>query len=447
MGADDFMLTTVYAGLQTMAERFSIRYDPVNPVSCDDALADRLFEGALAFLGRTGVYLEDFNQVVPLERRELLDALEIDTGRVTLCGQGDEQSLLSRRRPDDGELPWLHLGAGCLASSEQTITDLVAGFARIQGGNSVSVPSLGWVDGLQVVGGSPLEMEACIRSVTAARKGLNQAGRPGMPILNLVSSSTTAAGTIAASHPDFGLTPADGWLIDILCEMKVNFESLNRLAFVQKIGGNVGSTAVPILGGYAGGPEGTALTMTASALLGSFLFQGDYHLTLPIHFQHGCNSVRQCLWAMSASGRAISRNMNTPVIGLGFAAAGPCTEMYFHEAAATILAQVPSGYAGIETPHPAKAALLDGITPVEAGFTVDFVRAVKGMSGREANTLALRLLEAYESDLKNAPQGSPCSRCYDFQAWRPAEDYLRVYESVQQSFQELGVTLTGNGLH
>lgn len=446
-GADDFMLTTVYAGLQDAAEQFSIGYDPENPVSCDDALADRLFEGALVFLSRTGFYLEDCNQVLPLERSELLDALDAARERVTVCGQGKDRGILRSRRPDDGAMPWLHLGAGCLASSEQTITDLVAGFARVQGGNSVSVPSLGWVDGLQVVGGSPLEMEACIRSARAARKGLSQAGRPGMPILNLVSSSTTAAGTIAASHPDFGLTPADGWLIDILSEMKVNFESLNRLAFVRNIRGNVGSTAVPILGGYAGGPEGTALTMTASALLGSFLFQGDYHLILPIHFQHGCNSVRQCLWAMAAAGRAISRNMHTPVIGLGFAAAGPCTEMYFHEAAATILAQVPSGYAGIETPHPAKAALLDGITPVEAGFTVDFVHAVQGMSGREANALALRLLETYESDLKNAPQGSPCSRCYDCQAGRPTEEYLRVYENVQQRFREFGVRLTGNGLH
>lgn len=162
-GADDFMLTSVYAGLQDTAQRFSIRYDPENPVSSDDALADRLFEGALAFLSRTGVYLEDCNQVIPLERRELLDALDAARERDTVCGQGKDRGILRSRRPDDGAMPWLHLGAGCLASSEQTTTDLVAGFARVQGGNSVSVPSLGWVDGLQVVGGSPLEMEACIR--------------------------------------------------------------------------------------------------------------------------------------------------------------------------------------------------------------------------------------------------------------------------------------------
>ena len=121
--------------------------------------------------------------------------------------------------------------------------------------------------------------------------------------MNLLSSSTTATGTIAATYPDFGLRPSDGWLVDVLAEMKVNYETLNRLAFVQLINGNAGSTAVPILGGYAGGAPGTALVKTAYFLVGMHVFRGAYHVTLPIHFNLGCNSMREALWVFAVTGR------------------------------------------------------------------------------------------------------------------------------------------------
>ena len=161
-------------------------------------------------------------------------------------------------------------------------------------------------------------------------------------------------GTIAGTHPAFGLRPSDGWLIDFLAEMKVNFESLNRLALVLLTGGNIGSTALPILGGYAGGAPGTALVMTAYYLLGITLFQGTYHLTGPIHFRHGCSSTRDNLWVFSVVGRATSRNIAYPAIALGYAAAGLATRMYFQEAAAILLSSVPAGYSGVQTRPPGK---------------------------------------------------------------------------------------------
>ncbi len=62
----------------------------------------------------------------------------------------------------------------------------------------------------------------------------------------------------------------------------------------------------------------------------------------------------------------------------GYAAAGPCTAMYFYEAAAVNLCCVPSGYAGVQTVHPAKAVLVDGVTPLEARFNVEMAYAVTG---------------------------------------------------------------------
>lgn len=66
--------------------------------------------------------------------------------------------------------------------------------------------------------------------------------------MNLISSATTATGTIAGSYPAFGLRSFDGRRLELLAETKVNFEILNRLVFTQRVSGNVGSTALPILG-------------------------------------------------------------------------------------------------------------------------------------------------------------------------------------------------------
>jgi methylamine--corrinoid protein Co-methyltransferase len=275
--------------------------------------------------------------------------------------------------------------------------------------------------------------------VQIGRKALWKCGRPGLPIMNLVSASSSAVGTIAAAYPTFGLRPSDGWLIDVIAEMRVDFETLNRLAFVLSIGGNIGSTALPILGGYAGGPEGTALVTTACYLLGILLFKGTYHLTCPIHFRYGCSSTRDCMWVYSAAGRATSRHLQYPDLANGYAAAGPFTRMYFYEAAAINLCAVTSGYGGVETVHPARAILEDGITPLEARFCTEVAHAAAGMTAEQANEIVKRLLEKYEKEIGDAPQGKRYQECYDLKAGKPREDYVCLFDEMKEELSRMGV--------
>ncbi len=315
------------------------------------------------------------------------------------------------------------------------------GYGSIPQANSISIPAFGRVRGMPVSGGSPLEIYATIASVQAGRKALWKAGRPGLPILNLISSATTSMATIAGSHPAFGLRPSDGWLIDVIAEMKVNYETLNRLAFILITGGNIGSTALPILGGYAGGAPGTAVVMTAYYLLGMLLLKGTYHLTGPIHFRYGCSTTRDCLWVFSAAGRATSRNTRYPAIGLGYAAAGPYTKTYFYETAAVNLCCVPSGYGGVQTVHPAKAVIEDGITPLEAQFNVEMAYAATGMDAGRASEMVLKLLERYEQQIDQAPPGERYQACYDLTTGKPSEGYLRLYDEVKEELVGLGIPL------
>jgi methylamine--corrinoid protein Co-methyltransferase len=336
LSEDDFNMKTFIPNVRKVAREFDIRYDRGNPVPSDDEFADRLFEAAIEFLVRTGVYCDATNRIIQLDRAEILEAIE-NLPEGSSFGEDRDRRLFTPRRPEDERPPWCHVGTGIVASSEEIAMAQVEGYGSIPQASSISIPAFGHVRGMSVIGGSPLEIYATVSSVQAGRKALWECGRPGLPILNLISSATTSMATIAGTHPTFGLRPSDGWLIDVIAEMKVNFETLNRLAFILITGGNIGSTALPILGGYAGGPEGTALLMTAYYLLGMLLFQGTYHLTGPIHFRYGCSTTRDSLWVFSVVGRATSRNMRYPDIGLGYAAAGPCTRMYFYEAAAVNL--------------------------------------------------------------------------------------------------------------
>jgi methylamine--corrinoid protein Co-methyltransferase len=437
---DDFNMKHLIPNIRKIVQDFNIDYTPENPVPADDDLADRLFEAAVEFVVRTGVYCDDTNRVIQFERDEIKDAIEnLPAG--SYFGEGRDRRLFMSRKPEDERTPWCHVGTGIVATSEDIALAQVEGYGRIPQANSISIPAFNRVRGMPVISGSPLEIHATISAVQAGRKGLTKAGRPGLPILNLISSATTATGTIAGTHPSFGLRSSDGWLIDFIAEMKVNFETLNRLAFVQVTGGNIGSTALPILGGYAGGPAGTALVMTAYYLLGILLFQGTYHLTCPVHFRYGCNTTRDCLWVFSVVGRATSRNTRYPAIALGYAAAGLCTKMYFYEAAAFNLSCVTSGYGSVQTVHPGKAVIEDGVTPMEAQFCAELAHHVSGMKADQADDLVDKLLGKYEKQVENAPTGKRFQECYDLKAGKPSDDYLRLYEEVVDELSSLGLTI------
>jgi len=438
MSENDFNMKTLIPSVRKVVRKYEIRYDRENPVPADNEFADRLFEAAIEFLARTGVYCGATNRVIQMEQGEIRQAVD-DFREGSTFGEGRDRRVFQARKPEDERPPWCHVGTGIVASSEEIALAQVAGYGSIPQASSISIPAFGHVRGMPVTGGSPLEIYATLASVQAGRKALWKAGRPGLPILNLISSATTSTATIAGTHPAFGLRPSDGWLIDVLAEMKVDFETLNRLAFIQITGGNIGSTALPVLGGYAGGAAGTALVMTAYYLLGMLLFKGTYHLTGPIHFRYGCSTTRDSLWVFSVVGRATSRNTRYPAIGLGYASAGPCTKMYFYEAAAVNLCCVPSGYAGVQTVHPAKAIVDDGVTPMEARFNVEMAHAVTGMKADRAGELVNQMLLKYETGIEKAPAGKRYQECFDLATGKPSDEYVRLYDEIKEELTQMGI--------
>jgi methylamine--corrinoid protein Co-methyltransferase len=127
----DFLMKRLIPAIRDTVKAYDIHPDMTNPVSTDDALADRLFQAAYALLARTGVYCEATNRVIELDDREMRqDVAMFDAGK-RFFGEGRDRRCFKARRPDDGNLPWLHVGSGIVASSEEVAEAQVEGYASL----------------------------------------------------------------------------------------------------------------------------------------------------------------------------------------------------------------------------------------------------------------------------------------------------------------------------
>ena len=438
MSEKDFDMKVFIPTLNNVVKAYGIEYDKENPVPSDDKAADNLYQAAIDFMVQAGVYCQDTNRIIQFTRDEILDAVREAPGKC-YAGEGKEAGIFGMRKPDDPNLPWLHVGSGIVATTEEMAANKIEAYASIAEANSMSVPALDSIRGIPIMAGSPVELYAAIRSVKIARAAIQRAGRPGLPIMNLISTAASAVTTIGASAPQFGLRPTDGWLCGTMAEMKIEFGTMNKIAYLLNWGANVGAETAPILGGYCGGPAGTAVVSTAYMAMGLLVHKGSFQLHFPVHFKYGCSTTRDVLWVVSVSCQATSRNIPMPVFWLGYMASGPSTKMYFYESAAWLLCATTSGAPSVQTPHPAKAVLIDGFTPMECKFGVEMTKAAVRYNRQKANGMVIRLLEKYESQIGDAPQGSRYQDCYDVVTGKPGDAYVRLYNEVKEELANMGI--------
>lgn len=434
----DFDLKIFAPELQKVLKEHEIRLDPRNPISNDDGLADDVWKAAMDFYCDVGTYCLDTERIVKFDENDIALTLKTAPSEFTF-GEGKQRKTLTQRKPEDRTPPWCFLGAGGAAvSSEENLLSLVEGYAAIPVIDSLTSPALTAVDGVRIAGGSPMEIYGAIRAVGLARQALLRGGKPGLPIMNCISTASSAIATIAASQPQFGLRPSDGWLCGTIAEMKVDYGVLSKGAYLLSWGANVGSETAPVLGGYAGGPEGTALVNTAYSILGTVIQKASYQLSFPMHFRFGCNTDRNTIWTISLSSQAITRNSTLPLFMLGYLASGPMTEMVLYETAAWVIAATASG-AHIEAEGVCKATHIDHFTPIEPAFAAEVAYAAAGIKRSFANELVNTLLSKYEEKIKNPPVGMKYQECCNLKTGKPSEDYIRLYSRVKRELEDLGL--------
>ena len=436
MSQETFDLDVVYANARELCEKYGIVYEPGTPVPSDDGLADRVYQAAVDFVAAVGIYCTDTGRIIRFSRDEILDAVANARGRC-IMGEGKDRFEWTPRLPDSDTQPWYHVGTGIVNTDERIAFNLVRDYARIKQANSISVPAMETIDGHMVTSGMPTEILGAIRGIEIARDALRHAGRPGIAIGNLISTAGTSMATIAASGPQFGLRPSDGWLVGAQAEMKFNMGTLNKATYLASWGANIGNESGPLVGGYAGGPAGTAVANVAYRLIGILVLDCDYHLTFPVHITRGCSTMREVLWCAAVSSQAISRNTKELVWTLGYIAAGPMTKQFFYESAAYNAAAISSGLS-VQTTHPAKAVLNDYVTPMEMLGSVEITEACVGMKRADANGIVKELLTRYEDKIDDAPIGKKYQECYDVASGRPCQEYVDLYGEVKDELRAMG---------
>jgi methylamine--corrinoid protein Co-methyltransferase len=437
---NDYQLRRFAPKVQEKVEEHGIKYDPAMPVPSDDSLADDLFQAGVELLVDVGAYCLDTGRVIAYSEAEVREALRSAPEKVHF-GEGRDRKAFVPRKIEDRTKPWCLLGAGGgPVSSESTYLTLMEGYAEIPEANAITTPALTRVGGMRIRPASPLELLGAMRSASLGREACNRAGRQGMPFMNTLSTAESDIALAAAMMPRYGLRPSDGFMIASMDPMKIDFARLNKVTLALSMGAPIGMDFAPLLGGYSGGPEGTAVCAVASHMMGLLTLQTSYLIPFPLHLRYVSNSSRDMLWVISAMGQAISRNTHFLSLSLNYTAAGPCTPMVLQETTASVMAAVVSGLS-IEMGGTATNKYEDRMTPVEPRISGEVAHAVAGMKRSEANEICGRLLRKYESKLASPPLGKTLHECWDSEKRRPSKEYGSIINRFKTDLAGLGVSL------
>jgi methylamine--corrinoid protein Co-methyltransferase len=324
--------------------------------------------------------------------------------------------------------------------AEERFVAMVQSYAQEPLADTFSSAFSQTVNGRPIKSGTPQEVEAAIWNVIRLREAARAAGRPQIGIHNVVSNAERTDAILAAMQVDFGVQANDGLAVAATAELKIDYERVKKAVFLRHSGHNRYGLYGALMGGYAGGPEATALVQVAHHFLGLLTFDVQWHDGFPIHLMQGCNSTRDLLWLVSVGLQALSRNTHL-MLGLSpFTAAGPCTEMIVHEIVAIVLAATVSGanlnlVASARNKYPEYATGMEARIGAEAGHLV----ARQGVSREQANAIVLQILEQYESQIAEAPLGKRFDECYDLSTVQPTQEYLDVYEKVKEKLAGFGL--------
>jgi methylamine--corrinoid protein Co-methyltransferase len=434
----DFDMQVGMAARQ-MVEKYGIKFDPRQVIPADDDLADRVYEASLDLFLELGIYCRDTGRVLKFTRKEVQWALDHAPTSVTY-GQGRDTATVTHRTVEDPKPPFCMMTPVGAPVAEERFVAMVQSYAQEPLAQTFSSAFSQTVHGRPIKSGTPQEVEAAMWNVIKLREAARAAGRPQIGIHNLVSNAERTDAVLAAVQSDFGVQPNDGLCIAATAELKVDYERMKKTAFLRQSGHNKYGLYGPLVGGYAGGPEATALVHVAHHFLGLIALEAQWHCGFPLHIHHGCNTSRNLLWLVSITTQALSRNTHLLVTANTFAAAGPCTEMVAYEVAAHALAGTVSGanldlVAVARNRHPERATGMEARIGAEAGHLV----ARQGVTREQANEIIKQILDQYEDQLAEAPIGKRFDECYNLESVEPTQEYIELYGRVKDKLTDFGL--------
>lgn len=411
--------------------------DMENPINCDDDLADTFFKAGWELALELGMYCEDTERRIRITEDELLETIR-DYQEYNILGEGQDEVVMKPRRPEDPYKPLVAASLG-IVCSEENYLPLVQGIVKYP--KLVDVlhgPTLATVFGRPIRSGTPYETLMGNYESHLKKEALWRAGRPGMACTG-VAGACTEYGHLGGAPELAGR----GNVTMSLCpvELKCTFSNFHRVIQGLNYGHKLRVGAFSYIGGYAGPPEGAALACVANDLLIPTILQSDYTSSYVYDIQLFGNCGRKAVWANSVSIQAISRNTDFMRNKIVNETAGPCTEMFMYEAAVGLMNHCVSGASKTTQPRSAGGRYTDYITPVECWWSGDVFKSCAGMTRKEANEIAKKLLPKYENKLLSPDKGLPIEECFDLVAQHPMDNYIELFNRVRNELIDLGMPL------
>ena len=221
----------------------------------------------------------------------------------------------------------------------------------------------------------------------------------------------------------------------------MDMTGLNMLAGWTTVGDTIMIEQMPILGGYTGGVEETAICDVATTL-GSFAcFSGNFHLDGPIHIRWGTTMARGTLQVAAHAAAAIDANTDLLLANQYYPIAGPCTEMCLLETAAQAITDTASGRELLSGSAAAKGVVQDKTTGMEARMMGNAALATCGMKISDVYDVLNKLIPMYEAHYTDAPAGKTFQECYDVRTVKPTQEYLEVYDKAVATLRDIGLDI------
>jgi methylamine--corrinoid protein Co-methyltransferase len=356
-----------------------------------------------------------------------------------VLGNGEDAVIESHREVESLDPCRMHSGPTGTPTSEEYHRLILQSCAQEPLVDCLGHGSVATYHGQLIIPGSPLEILAARRDAVQAREAIAKAGRPGMHIEDM-ALPLTCAGKISTFMPENGMRPSDGLLVSQLPELKIDYDQLSRVAYMQSAGMHIVDLMTPLIGGLGGGAQGTAIITVASHILGVLCYAASYHFMGHMSLQLSHNTGPMGLWIQAVAGQALSRN--TPMVSVNdiYTRAGLGTQQIFWEVAAGAMIGAVCGL----HQHGVGATCgneLDHTSGLEARFQAEVAQAVLGRSRAEVNELVLSCLEKYHDDLVRPDLGKSFPELVDLDTLEYSDEWLDLYEEVKGELGSLGLEM------
>ena len=437
MDEEDFNDQHVTQGLARVIKEYEIQINQEQIINQDDALADRVWEAAVDFLARCGVYCQTTNRVIFFSKTEILDILKYAPSSVWI-GEGTDAVQEVARKIEDPRRPLLMGSSIGTPIEDQYFVPSMISYIQEPEVDVTMAPTLTNIYGYDIRTRSPLEILSSWREVELTLEAMRRAGRPGMGFTG-VGSSISDVGQLSADGPG-GLRQTDLHTFGIISELKTNFEILNKLTHIIMRDGIVDPYANPIYGGLGGGMDGQAVLITAAMIALNVFFMATCVGTSPTHPFNFNDTGKELLLSSGLSFQALARNSklmtnltNTPV-------GGPGTKTLLYECIALTVMMTVSGGSRILGPRSATGTITGHFSGLEARFTGELLTAASKLSRDKAEEIVQKAYSKYEKDLTKKPYGQHFKDVYDLKTIQPTAEWRQLYDEVKNESAQWGLS-------